>query len=189
MIPGSPVADRRVGSADVDELIALYDEHGNPCGVAPRSRMRAQNLRHAATAVIVRNSLGQVYVHRRTATKDVYPGRRDFAAGGVIAAGEDPDAAAVRELAEELGVTGVPLTPLRQGYYADAHTTFHGFCYLTVWDGAIRWQPEEVASGEWLSPVELLHAIRTQPEDFMPDTVSLLGEWVVAAASSRPAGT
>ncbi|MCB0913776.1 MAG: NUDIX hydrolase, partial [Propionibacteriaceae bacterium] len=78
----------------MDELIALYDEHGHPSGAAPRSRMRAENLRHGATAVVVRNSSGQVYVHRRTPTKDVYPGRRDFAAGGVIGAGEEPDAAA-----------------------------------------------------------------------------------------------
>ena len=53
--------------------MALYDERGRPCGSVPRSRMRAENLRHAATAVVVRDPLGRVYVHRRTDTKDVYP--------------------------------------------------------------------------------------------------------------------
>ena len=79
----------------MDEIVALYDERGRPVGSAPRSRMRAENLRHAATAVVVRDPWGRVHVHRRTDTKDVYPGRYDFAAGGVLLAGEEPlDAAA-----------------------------------------------------------------------------------------------
>jgi 8-oxo-dGTP pyrophosphatase MutT (NUDIX family) len=63
--------------------------------------MRADNLIHGATGVVVRNSSGQIYVHRRTDTKDVYPGRYDFAAGGVLAVGEDPDEAALRELHDD----------------------------------------------------------------------------------------
>ena len=168
----------------MDELIALYDEHGHPSGAAPRSRMRAENLRHGATAVVVRNSSGQVYVHRRTPTKDVYPGRRDFAAGGVIGADEEPDTAAARELAEELGITAVQPVPLRRGYYADDQTAYHGFCYTVTWDGEIRWQPEEVAGGEWMGPTDLLEAVRAHPDDFMPDTVGLLGDWLAEQAAS-----
>ena len=168
----------------MDELIALYDEHGHPRGAAPRSRMRAENLRHGATAVVIRNSSGQVYVHRRTPTKDVYPGRRDFAAGGVIGAGEGRDEAAARELAEELGITAVQPVPLRRGYYADDRTAFHGFCYTVTWDGEIRWQAEEVAGGEWMSPADLIEAVRAHPDDFMPDTVGLLGDWLAEQAAS-----
>ena len=84
--------------------MALYDEAGRPTGSAPRSVVRRDNLRHAATAVVVRDPYGRVYVHRRTDTKDVYPGLLDFCCGGVVQAGEDPAAAARRELAEELGV-------------------------------------------------------------------------------------
>lgn len=147
--------------------------------------MRAENLRHAATAVVVRDSLGRVYVHRRTDTKDVYPGRRDFAAGGVVAAGEDPDLAAVRELAEELGVTGVPLTRLGEGDYADAHTDYHGFCFTAEWDGPIRWQAEEVVSGGWMTAEALAAAFTAEPDDFMPDTVALLGDWLRGRIADR----
>lgn len=159
------------------ELVALYGEDGRPTGEAvPRARMRAENLRHAATHVVVRNPGGLVYVHRRTDTKDVYPGRYDFTAGGVLQAGEEPYAAAVREVAEELGVDGVDLVPLFEADYADEHTRFHAYCFECSWDGPIRWQPEEVTWGEWVTPERLLEMMGELP--FVPDSVANLRPWL-----------
>ena len=73
-----------------EEVVALYDDGGRPAGSAPRSVMRAQNLRHAATGILVRDPWGRVYVHRRTPTKDVYPAHWDFTAGGVAARRRGP---------------------------------------------------------------------------------------------------
>jgi 8-oxo-dGTP pyrophosphatase MutT (NUDIX family) len=168
----------------MDEIVALYDEGGRPVGAAPRSRVRADNLRHAATAVVVRDLLGRVFMHRRTDTKDVYPGRWDFAAGGVLLAGEDPDDAARREAEEELGVTS-PLVSLGEGDYADDHTTYHGFLYETFWDGPLRLQAEEVAEGSWVT-LEALAVMLADPDTpVMPDTVGLLGWWVHARLADR----
>ncbi|MGH3445560.1 MAG: NUDIX domain-containing protein, partial [Nocardioidaceae bacterium] len=161
-----------------DEQVALYDEAGRPCGSAPRSRVRAENLHHAATAVVVRDSFGRVYVHRRTDTKDVYPGLYDFAAGGCVLSGEDPHDAALREAAEELGATGVDLEPIREADYADEHTRYRGFCYVTTYDGPIRWQPEEVAWGDWVSLDRLVEMLDSPGRDVVPDSVGLLGDWV-----------
>jgi 8-oxo-dGTP pyrophosphatase MutT (NUDIX family) len=168
------------------ELVPLYGDDGRPTGeVVTRAEMRAANLRHAATAVIVRDPAGRVYVHRRTDTKDVYPGRYDFAAGGVLAAGEDPYRGALREVEEELGVTGVELRPLFETDYADEHTRFHAYCYECTWEGPIRWQPEEVAWGEWVTPAHLLAMLRELP--FMPDTVANLRPWLDGLGSGLPA--
>lgn len=156
-----------------EESVALYDADGHEIGAVPRSRMRAENLHHAATGIVVRNRAGEIYVHRRTDTKDVYPGRHDFAAGGVIAAGEAPDAAAARELAEELGVVGVPLTKVGEGDYADDHTNYHAFLYTVTHDGPIAHQAEEVAWGGWWTPTELAARIASDPDAFMPDSVAL----------------
>jgi 8-oxo-dGTP pyrophosphatase MutT (NUDIX family) len=164
-----------------EERVALYGADGLPTGEAvPRSQMRACNLRHAATLVVVRNSAGEVYVHRRTDTKDVFPGRYDFAAGGVLQAGEEPYAAAVREVAEELGVTGVALAPLGEDDYADADTSYHAFAYTCVYDGPITWQPEEVAWGEWVGVERLREMVATLP--FVPDTVAVLGGRIMPEA-------
>ncbi|MGW8568091.1 NUDIX hydrolase [Isoptericola sp. NPDC055881] len=166
------------------EVVALLDDDGRPCGTAPRARVRAENLRHAATAVVVRNGAGEVYVHRRTDTKDLYPGRYDFCAGGVLRAGEDPAESAVRELAEELGVTAVDLVPLGSADYADDRTRMREFLYECTYDGAVTWQPEEVAWGAWVPPARLLRMIDELP--FMPDSVANFASWLDDLRRSQP---
>ncbi|TDD58673.1 NUDIX domain-containing protein [Kribbella antibiotica] len=162
----------------MDELVAILGNDNVVIGAEPRSVMRRDNLRHSATGVVVRNAAGDIYVHRRTDTKDVYPSRYDFAAGGVVAAGEDPYDAVVRELAEELGITGVELAKLPEGDYADDHTRYHAYLYTCVWDGPVSHQPEEVAWGAWMSPSELVARLNDPQWPFMPDTVGLLGAYV-----------
>ena len=157
----------------VDEQVALYDADGHECGSAPRSRMRALNLRHAASSVVVRDRAGRVYLHRRTTTKDVFPGLLDFAAGGVVLAGEDPGVGAVREVEEELGVVGAPLEPLGVADYADASTSYRAFRYVVTWDGPIRWQPEEVSWGEWVAVEELVRRLDEEPGTVVPDSVAV----------------
>jgi aminoglycoside phosphotransferase (APT) family kinase protein/8-oxo-dGTP pyrophosphatase MutT (NUDIX family) len=146
--------------------------------------MRAENLRHAATGVIVRDPLGRLFVHRRTQTKDVYPGRWDFTAGGVVLCDEDPLEAARRELLEELGVTS-ELVPLGEADYADEHTTYHAFRYVTTWDGPLSLQPEEIAYGAWLSIDRLIRQMEEPDVLFMPDTVALFGDWLRERAAER----
>ncbi len=70
---------------------------------------------HTSSCWMLRDEL---YVHRRTETKDVYPGYLDVCAGGVNAAGESYDTCAARELEEELGVSGeagLPVPPPVRG--------------------------------------------------------------------------
>lgn len=156
----------------MDEHVALYDR-GRVVGSASRTRVRAENLGHAASSIVVHDPGGRVYVHRRTETKDLYPGLLDFAAGGVLLAGEEPLACAVRELEEELGVSGVPLEPRGVADYADAHTRYRAFRYVVEWDGPLRWQPEEVAWGSWVTVEELVRLIDDDPEAVVPDSVAV----------------
>ena len=165
-----------IGPVD-EEVVALYDDGGRPDGSAPRSVMRAQNLRHAATGILVRDSWGRVYVHRRTPTKDVYPAHWDFTAGGVVLDGEDPLVGARRELAEELGVTSEP-EPLGEADYADSQTTYRAFRYVTTWDGPLTLQASEVSYGAWMSAERLLERIADPEIAFMPDSVALFSDWL-----------
>ena len=159
-----------------DELVALYDERGHVVGQVLRSTMRRENLWHAASSVVVCDPLGRVYLHRRTTTKDVYPGLLDFAAGGVVLAGEDPALGAVREAEEELGVRGVPLQPWGVVAYEDAHTRYHAHRFTVEWAGPIRWQPEEVSWGAWVDLGHLVQRLDGEAATVVPDSAAVWGD-------------
>jgi isopentenyldiphosphate isomerase len=167
------------------ESVALYDpqdERGLVVGRAPRDRVRADNLPHAATAVLLRRSSGEIYIHRRSRTKDIWPGRHDCAAGGVVLAGEAPDDAAVRELGEELGVHAVPLTVLLRTWYRDQDTWYLSHAYTATWDGPVTFADGEVEAGWWEHPARLFELLQDDSWPFVPDTRALLAHPVVAAA-------
>jgi len=160
-----------------EELVALYDPAdpaGRVVGAAIRSQVRRENLPHAATSVFLRRPGGELFVHRRSAGKDLWPGYHDCASGGVVLAGEDPDVAAVRELGEELGVTGVALRSLLRTWYRDRHTWYLAHVYEAFWDGPVAFADGEVAEG-WWEPEGRLRARLADPSwPFVPDTRALL---------------
>lgn len=130
-----------------DELVEVVDEQGRAVRLVTRAAMRAANLRHRSVAVVVVTRAGELVAHRRADWKDVWPGRWDVCFGGVVGAGEDWEAAAVRELAEEAGVT-VPAAALRllgAGAYADGDVREVTRIYLVVHDGPFTPADGEVA--------------------------------------------
>jgi len=161
------------GRVSADELVVLVDENGHAAGAVPRSQMRAGHLLHAATAVLVRDSADRIYLHRRTDTKDWAPGHWDAAAGGVMQAGEEPSASAARELAEELGITGVELHRLGQHLFEDATLRCFEYTYEVRYDGPVSHQPSEVAEGRWVAMDELARVL-AGPLPFVSDTRQLL---------------
>ena len=157
-----------------EEIVALVDRSGNVVGSATRSVVRRDNLLHAATAVLVRNAAHQIYVHRRSSDKDWAPGFHDSAAGGVMQYGESPAGSAARELAEELGVTGTPLSPLLSSLYEDDTTRCFEHVYETSWDGPVVHCDNEVVWGTWMTLPELGGLLRDPEWLFVPDTRQLL---------------
>ncbi|WP_320780161.1 NUDIX hydrolase [Streptomyces sp. CRN 30] len=91
-----------------EEIIDIVDEDDRVVGQSPRGEAYARGLRHRCAFVLVRDARGRIFVHRRTATKQVFPSRYDMFVGGVVGAGESYDDAAHREAEEELGVSGLP---------------------------------------------------------------------------------
>lgn len=163
----------------MDEVVAVYDEHGHPVGQAPRSRVYAEGLWHASAGVLLRSLDGsRIYVHRRAQGKAVFAGMHDCLAGGVVDPGETPEVTARRELAEELGVTGVGLRPLARvswdGVSNGEPLRCHLYAFEAHYDGPIHHQPSEVADGWWWTEHELRRHLHDPGWPFVPDTRALL---------------
>ena len=139
-----------------NEIVTIVDEHNRPVGEAPRWRMRSQGLLHRATYIFVFSSDGEVFVHKRTATKDVYPGYDDAAAGGVVTAGESYESSAVRELEEELGLENVPLAQEFDFYHEDGRNRCWGRVYTCRHDGPFRLQAAEIEHGRFAAVDQVL---------------------------------
>ena len=159
-----------------DEIVAIVDEKNNVVGSAPRREMRAKALPHRATYVLVFNSRGELYVQKRTMTKDVFPGYYDPAAGGVVLAGEEYAEGAIREVEEEMGVQGVSLTPLFQFYHQDERNRVWGAAFSCVYDGEVVLQEEEVESGTFMPLTDILQMAETKP--FTPDGLYVLKRYM-----------
>lgn len=138
----------------------------------PRHEMRARGLPHRAAYILVFNSEGELFVQKRTGTKDIYPGYYDIAAGGVVLAGESYDQSAERELAEELGIRDIPLTPHFEFKHEDDANIVWGRVYSCIYDGALTLQEEEVESGFLADPKEVL--VMSAKEPFTPDGLYVL---------------
>jgi isopentenyldiphosphate isomerase len=168
-----------------DELVDVVDENDRVLSQATRREVRQRNLRHRAVYILVFNQRGQVFVHRRTFTKDIFPGYWDVAVGGVITAGEDYDTGAARELCEELGVRNVGLRRLFPMRYEDRATRICGMVYSYTCEGGFTLQASEILSGEWMDLDVLLE--RAQGTPFCPDGLEVLRLYLVKLETARRA--
>ncbi len=159
-----------------DEIVTIVDEHNNVIKALPRWKMRAERLPHRASYVLVFNSHGELYVQKRTSTKDVFAGYYDVAAGGVVVAGESYEEAAAREINEELGIHEVPLMRLFDFYYEDKHIRVWGEAFSCLYDGKMALQKDEVESGAFLKVKEVLSLIES--ETFTPDGLYVLRRYL-----------
>jgi isopentenyldiphosphate isomerase len=162
-----------------NELVDVVDEEGRAIGTVTRGEMRGRRLRHRCVYLLVFNGRGDLFIHLRTPAKDVFPSHWDVTVGGVLAAGESFDAAAVREGREELGVALAP-EPSFSFHYADERSAVDGMVYRAVHDGPFRLQVEEIVRGEFV-PVEEALA-RADRDPFCPDGLAVLREFL----SRRP---
>jgi len=155
-----------------EELVDIVDDDDRVIATVTRREMRAQRLLHRSVGIAVMSVDGRLLVHRRSAEKDLWPGRWDIAAGGVVMAGETYEQAARRELAEELSIVGGELQHLGDGPYVDDDVAEICRCYRLVHDGAFRFADGEITEARWVTLADL-DDMRSR-HMFVPDSVTLL---------------
>jgi isopentenyldiphosphate isomerase len=170
-----------------EEWVDLVDEQDQVIGRVTRSQMRAQNLLHRTIAVMCIDPAGRIYVHRRTDTKDVFPGGYDMFVGGVVSAGESYDDSALREIGEELGIVGPVPEFMFMHRYEGPHSRSHIAVYRVTWGGPIVHQPSEVAWGAYCTLDEIITNLSTWR--FVPDSSEVFARYLSALKTDNISGT
>jgi 16S rRNA (adenine1518-N6/adenine1519-N6)-dimethyltransferase len=167
-----------------EEIFDVVDEADRVVGQAPRSLVHAQQLRHRAVHIFVFNTCGDLLIHERSALKDEFPRCYTSSASGHLSTGEDYLEAAVRELAEELGLDA-PLTYLAKFPASPQTAHEHTVLYRTTTDETPRPDPGEIASIEFLSLAVIQQRLERHPEKFSPPFVVLF-RWYCNQAAQSP---
>lgn len=88
-----------------DELLDLVDDQDQVIGTIWRSQTMAQRIPNFRVInAFIRNSKGELWIPRRSASKRIFPLCLDVSVGGHVGAGEPYELAFTRETEEEVGI-------------------------------------------------------------------------------------
>lgn len=163
------------------EMLEVVDLDNRVVGVETRKRVRAENLLHRGVGILCWNSRGELYVHQRTNTKDLFPSYYDMMVGGALAAGEAYQTAALREVQEELGVGDTEIKFILETLYDGPQNRSWIQLFEVVWDGPIRWQDEEIVWGAWMPFERVLSWMNEVP--IVPDGYQVFQDYLKATST------
>lgn len=161
------------------ELLDVVDKDDQVVGVKTRGEIHAQGLMHRATHILVFNSQGKLFLQKRSMSKDENPGLWDTSAAGHVDSGEDYLACAIRELDEELGISGNVSLKLLFRLPASSLTGMeHSAVYACRYDGPLKLQAEEIDEGLWISTEAMSQRVGDSDPD-LTDGLKLIWDKVL----------
>lgn len=144
------------------ELFEIVDENDVVIGTASRRECHGNpTLIHRVAHVLVVNAKGDMLLQKRSVHKDIQPGRWDTSVGGHLDPGESYHQAAVREMKEELGLAGLPLTFLYKSKIRNEIESENVATFLVRYDGEVDWNPREIDAVRYWTTEEIDAAIGT----------------------------
>lgn len=150
-----------------EEIFDVVNERDEVIGRQTRREVHRLGLLHRAVHVLVFNARGQVFLQKRSRTKDRQPGLWDSSTSGHLDAGETYDHCAVRELREEIGLE--LHAPPRRLFKIPASLETdqeHVWVYRCEAEGPFVLHPEEIERGDWFAPGEVSRWMNDRPQDF-----------------------
>lgn len=154
-----------------DLPIQIVDKNNEPIGGATKQEAWRNGLIHRVVRMAILDERGYMLVQKRSAQKELFPGRWDNSAAGHVDVGETYGQAALRELNEELGLSDVELQALGD-YYIEVKDDwrimkrFTRAYKITLKDPLPVFQlPEdEVESTEWMEIEAVKSLVNNHPE-------------------------
>ena len=155
----------------MEEIVYIVDEKDKFVRKSTRKEVREKALLHRTARVIIMSSNGAFLVQKRSASKDLYPSHWDIGVAGTVKEGESYEGTAMRELMEELGITGISNIQLMHSFlfklrYSSEMHNAHCKVYYLNYNGKIMPQKEEIDEVKYLPADEVIRLI--QKEKFHP---------------------
>ena len=152
-----------------DEVFDLVDESGRVIGRSTRRACHSDpRLIHPVVHVLVFDPAGRLLLQKRSTRKDTQPGKWDTSVGGHLHPGEDPLAAARREMREELGIEVQDLRPSHEYLWRCPRETEYVRTFTAVSAGPFRPDPDEIDEVRFWSAADITDHLG-QPGPFTPN--------------------
>jgi isopentenyl-diphosphate Delta-isomerase len=148
-----------------DEIYDVVDKVDHVIGQATRREIHQKNLLHRSVHILVFNLQNEVFLQKRSMTKDENPGLWDTSSAGHVDSGETYDECAHRELWEELGIKAI-LKKLEK--IEACQNTYHEHVqiYTCRTNAKININLDEISEGKYFDLEVLKSKIKKKPEQF-----------------------
>ncbi len=135
-----------------EEYFPLVDGSGKEIGRATRKECHSgTKLLHPVIHLHLFNDTGDIYLQKRSFTKDIQPGKWDTAVGGHIDLGESVEEALNREAKEELSVSGFTPVFITKYIFESAIEKELVYTFCTHYNGYIIPDKSELDDGKFWS--------------------------------------
>lgn len=148
----------------------IVDKDDAVLGAKTRDELDLSRDIYRVAAVWLINSQGEVLIAQRALSLRNGAGLWGPSAAGTVEEGESYDANALKELNEELGVSGITLEKGMK-YFADGQRKYFCQFYLGGTDKpatAFELQADEVAAVKWVTIDALRADLHARPEYYLP---------------------
>jgi isopentenyl-diphosphate delta-isomerase type 1 len=149
------------------EILDVVDENDNVIGSATRGEIHERGMIHRAVHIFVFDTIGRMYVQRRSPQKDRFPGKLDSSAAGHVDSGETYKRAAIRELGEELGLEA-DLERILKVQASKVTDNEHVVLYSANSASAPRPNSREISWGGFMELDELKRSMEENAQDYVP---------------------
>ncbi|HET9571936.1 MAG TPA: NUDIX domain-containing protein [Bacteroidales bacterium] len=147
----------------MEELFPLVNEQGDLIGKATRSYCHSGSyVLHPVVHLHVFNSAGQLFMQKRSMSKDIQPGMWDTSVGGHVDYKETEGgtdwvkSALEREAREELGISSFEPLFVCRYVFSSAYECELVHTFFTVYDGSTVVDPVEISEGRFWNREEIL---------------------------------